>query len=384
MFICDKVKYVGVNDRETDLFEGQYKIPEGISYNSYVVSGEKIAVTDGVDEKFSGEWLKNVENALNGKSPDYLVILHMEPDHSASVADFIKKYPGAIVVSNSKTFAMAENFFGKNFAPDRLEVKDGDSLDLGGITLKFVFAPMVHWPEVMFAYCPEEKILFSADAFGRFGDLNSESPWADEARRYYIGIVGKYGVQVQNALKKAAGLNIEKICPLHGEILSGNLAYYITLYNIWSSYAAETDGTMIAYTSVYGHTKVAVGLLAEELRAKGEFVALYDLARTDRSLAVAEAFRYGKLVLATTTYNGDVFPQMRDFINDIVEHNYQNRTVGFIENGSWAPVAKRKMTEMLSVCKNMTFAESSVKILSAVSEQNKEEIKKLAEEFGAK
>ena len=384
MKITNDITYIGVNDRVIDLFEGQYRVENGMAYNSYLIKDDKIAVMDTVDAHFTHEWLDNLEKALDGQKPDYLIIQHMEPDHSASVADFIKKYPGAIVVSNSKTFAMAENFFGKTFAPDRLEVKDGDSLDLGGITLKFVFAPMVHWPEVMFAYCPEEKILFSADAFGRFGDLNSESPWADEARRYYIGIVGKYGVQVQNALKKAAGLNIEKICPLHGEILSENLAYYISLYNIWSSYAVETDGTMIAYTSVYGHTKVAVELLAEELRAKGEFVALYDLARTDRSLAVAEAFRYGKLVLATTTYNGDVFPQMRDFINDIVEHNYQNRTVGFIENGSWAPVAKRKMTEMLSVCKNMTFAESSVKILSAVSEQNKEEIKKLAEEFGAK
>lgn len=384
MYIADGVEYVGVNDRKTDLFEGQYKIPNGISYNSYVVIGEKIAVMDSVDRDFGEEWLNNIENALQGRTPDYLVVLHMEPDHSANIAAFLDKYPETTVVSNSKVFAMAENFFGKTVAPKRLEVKESDVLDLGGKTLKFVFAPMVHWPEVMFAYEAEDKILFSADAFGKFGDLNANEPWDDEARRYYIGIVGKFGVQVQTVLKKAAGLNIEKICPLHGEVLSGNLAHYISLYNIWSSYAVESEGTLICYTSVYGHTKIAAELLAEELEANGEKVAIYDLARTDESLALAEAFRYGKLVLATTTYNGEVFPAMREFINELIGHNYQNRKVGFIENGSWAPVAKKKMTDMLSVCKNITFAEASVKIISAVNEQNKEEIKKLAEEFGAK
>lgn len=384
MYIADGIKYVGVNDRKIDLFEGQYKIPNGISYNSYVVIGEKIAVMDSVDRNFCEEWFNNIENALQGRTPDYLVVLHMEPDHSANIAAFLDKYPETTVVSNSKVFAMAENFFGKAVAPKRLEVKEGDVLDLGGKTFKFVFAPMVHWPEVMFAYEAEDKILFSADAFGKFGDLNTNEPWDDEARRYYIGIVGKFGVQVQAVLKKAAGLNIEKICPLHGEVLSENLAHYISLYNIWSSYAVESEGTLICYTSVYGHTKIAAELLAKELEALGEKVAIYDLARTDGSLALAEAFRYGKLILATTTYNGEVFSAMREFINELIGHNYQNRKVGFIENGSWASVAKKKMTDMLSVCKNITFAEASVKILSAVNEQNKEEIKKLAEEFGAK
>ena len=384
MKITQDVRYIGVSDRNLDLFEGQYKVPDGMAYNSYVILDEKIAVFDTVDKKFGDEWLDNLKNELNGRTPDYLVVLHMEPDHSANIAKFAGVYKDAKIVSSAAAFRMMKAYFGDEFTDRRIVVKEGDKLNLGKHELTFVGAPMVHWPEVIVAYESSEKLLFSADAFGKFGAFDVKADWACEARRYYFGIVGKYGVQVQNALKKAAGLNIEKICPLHGEILSGNLSYYISLYNIWSSYAAETDGTMIAYTSVYGHTKVAVELLAEELRAKGEFVALYDLARTERSLAVAEAFRYGKLVLATTTYNGDVFPQMRDFINDIVEHNYQNRTVGFIENGSWAPVAKRKMTEMLSVCKNMTFAESSVKILSAVSEQNKEEIKKLAEELGVK
>ena len=384
MYIADGVKYVGVNDRKTDLFEGQYKIPNGISYNSYVVIGEKIAVMDSVDQSFGEEWLNNIENALQGRTPDYLAVLHAEPDHSANIAAFLDKYPEATVVSNSKVFAIAENFFGKAFAPKRLEVKEGDVLDLGGKTLKFISAPMVHWPEVMFAYEAEDKILFSADAFGKFGDLNSNEPWDDEARRYYIGIVGKYGVQVQAALKKVSGLNIEKICPLHGEILSSNLSEYISLYNIWSSYAVESEGTLICYTSVYGHTKIAAELLAKELETKGEKVAICDLARTDESLALAEAFRYGKLVLATTTYNGEVFPAMREFINELIGHNYQNRKIGFIENGSWAPVAKKKMMDMLSACKNITFAEASVKIISAVNEQNKEEIKKLAEELGAK
>ena len=384
MFITDTVKYAGVNDRKIDLFEGQYKVPEGVSYNSYVVFGEKIAVIDTVDKSFGDEWLNNLGGILGGKTPDYFVVLHMEPDHSANIAKFSEKYPSAKVVSNSKSFAMMENFFGKGVAPDRVEVKEGDELDLGGRTLKFVFAPMVHWPEVMFAYDSADKILFSADAFGKFGDLNSEKKWDDEAARYYFGIVGKYGVQVQSVLKKAAALDIKIICPLHGEVLSENLAHYISLYNIWSSYEAEKSGVVICYTSVYGNTKAAAELLAEELKKKGVTVVIYDLSRADSSLALAEAFRFDRLVLATTTYNGEIFPAMREFINDLVGHNFQNKKVGIIENGSWAPVVKRKAEEALSACKNVLFAESSVKILSAMSEQNKSEIKKLAEEIGNK
>ena len=384
MFITDTVKYAGVNDRKIDLFEGQYKVPEGVSYNSYVVFGEKIAVIDTVDKSFGNEWLNNLDGILGDKTPDYLVVLHMEPDHSANIAKFSEKYPSAKVVSNSKSFAMMENFFGKGVAPDRVEVKEGDELDLGGRTLKFVFAPMVHWPEVMFAYDSADKILFSADAFGKFGDLNSEKKWDDEAARYYFGIVGKYGVQVQSVLKKAAALDIKIICPLHGEVLSENLAHYISLYNIWSSYEAEKGGVVICYTSVYGNTKAAAELLAEELKKKGVTVVIYDLSRADSSLALAEAFRFDRLVLATTTYNGEIFPAMREFINDLVGHNFQNKKVGIIENGSWAPVVKRKAEEALSACKNVSFAESSVKILSAMNEQNKSEIKKLAEEIGNK
>lgn len=384
MFITDTVKYAGVNDRKIDLFEGQYKVPEGVSYNSYVVFGEKIAVIDTVDKSFGDEWLNNLGVILDDKAPDYLVVLHIEPDHSANIAKFSEKYPSAKVVSNSKSFAMMENFFGKGVAPDRVEVKEGDELDLGGRTLKFVFAPMVHWPEVMFAYDNADKILFSADAFGKFGDLNSEKKWDDEAARYYFGIVGKYGVQVQSVLKKAAALDIKTICPLHGEVLSENLSHYISLYNIWSSYAAEKSGVVICYTSVYGNTKAAAELLAEELKEKGVTIAIYDLSRADSSLALADAFRFDRLVLATTTYNGEIFPAMREFINDLVGHNFQNKKVGIIENGSWAPVVKRKAEEALSACKNVSFAESSVKILSAMSEQNKSEIKKLAEEIGNK
>lgn len=384
MFITDTVKYAGINDRKIDLFEGQYKVPEGVSYNSYVVFGEKIAVIDTVDKSFGEEWLNNLNGILGDKTPDYLVVLHMEPDHSANIAKFSGKYPSAKVVSNSKSFAMMENFFGKGVAPDRVEVKEGDELDLGGRTLKFVFAPMVHWPEVMFAYDSADKILFSADAFGKFGDLNSEKKWDDEAARYYFGIVGKYGVQVQSVLKKAAALDIKIICPLHGEVLSENLSHYISLYNIWSSYAAEKSGVVICYTSVYGNTRAAAELLAEELKEKGVTLAIYDLSRADSSLALAEAFRFDRLVLASTTYNGEIFPAMREFINDLVGHNFQNKKVGIIENGSWAPVVKRKAEEALSACKNVSFAESSVKILSAMSEQNKSEIKKLAEELGNK
>ncbi len=382
MFISDTVFYAGVNDRKVDLFEGQYPVPNGISYNSYIIKGEKVAVMDSVDKNFGEEWLKNIEKVLGDKAPDYLVVLHMEPDHSANIKAFLEKYPDAVVVSSAKAFAMMENYFGKEIAKNRLEVKDGEKLDLGGRSLNFVAAPMVHWPEVMVAYDDKDKILFSADAFGKFGDLDSDEPWDDEARRYYIGIVGKYGTQAQSLLKKAAALDIAKICPLHGEVLDKDLAHYISLYNIWSSYAVEKEGVVIAYASVYGNTAGAAKLLKEKLEAKGVCVALYDLARADRSLVLAEAFRYGKLVLASTTYNGDVFPFMRYFIGDLAEHNYQNRTVAFIENGTWAPMAKKKMADMLAGCKNLTFAENSVKIISAVNEQNINEIENLAEELG--
>lgn len=382
MFISDTVFYAGVNDRKVDLFEGQYPVPNGISYNSYIIKGEKVAVMDSVDKNFGEEWLENIEKVLGDKAPDYLVVLHMEPDHSANIKAFLEKYPDAVVVSSAKAFAMMENYFGKEIAKNRLEVKDGEKLDLGGRSLTFVAAPMVHWPEVMVAYDDKDKILFSADAFGKFGDLDSDEPWDDEARRYYIGIVGKYGAQAQSLLKKAAALDIAKICPLHGEVLDKDLAHYVSLYNIWSSYAVEKEGVVIAYASVYGNTAGAAKFLKEKLEAKGVCVALYDLARADRSLVLAEAFRYGKLVLASTTYNGDVFPFMRYFIGDLAEHNYQNRTVAFIENGSWAPMAKKKMADMLAGCKNLTFAENSVKIISAVNEQNINEIENLAEELG--
>lgn len=382
MFISDTVFYAGVNDRKVNLFEGQYPVPNGISYNSYIIKGEKVAVMDSVDKIFGEEWLENIEKVLGDKAPDYLVVLHMEPDHSANIKTFLEKYPDAVVVSSAKAFAMMENYFGKEIAKNRLEVKDGEKLDLGGRILTFVAAPMVHWPEVMVAYDDKDKILFSADAFGKFGDLDSDEPWDDEARRYYIGIVGKYGTQAQSLLKKAAALDIAKICPLHGEVLDKDLAHYISLYNIWSSYAVEKEGVVIAYASVYGNTAGAAKLLKEKLEAKGVCVALYDLARVDRSLVLAEAFRYGKLVLASTTYNGDVFPFMRYFIGDLAEHNYQNRTVAFIENGTWAPMAKKKMADMLAGCKNLTFAENSVKIISAVNEQNINEIENLAEELG--
>ena len=382
MFISDTVFYAGVNDRKVDLFEGQYPVPNGISYNSYIIKGEKVAVMDSVDKNFGEEWLENIGKVLGDKAPDYLVVLHMEPDHSANIKAFLEKYPDAVVVSSAKAFAMMENYFGKEIAKNRLEVKDGEKLDLGGRSLTFVAAPMVHWPEVMVAYDDKDKILFSADAFGKFGDLDSDEPWDDEARRYYIGIVGKYGTQAQSLLKKAAALDIAKICPLHGEVLDKDLAHYVSLYNIWSSYAVEKEGVVIAYASVYGNTAGAAKLLKEKLEAKGVCVALYDLARADRSLVLAEAFRYGKLVLASTTYNGDVFPFMRYFIGDLAEHNYQNRTVAFIENGTWAPMAKKKMADMLAGCKNLTFAENSVKIISAVNEQNINEIENLAEELG--
>ncbi len=353
-----------------------------MAYNSYIILDEKITVMDSVDAKFTDQWLKNIKNALGGKRPDYLVVQHMEPDHSANIVSFLNAYPEAVVVSTDKAFKMMEQFFGTDFSNRRIVVKEGDTLELGEHTLKFIMAPMVHWPEVMVSYEETEKILFSADAFGKFGALDTEEDWVCEARRYYIGIVGKYGVQVQSLLKKAADLDIKKICPLHGPVLSENLEYYLNLYNTWSSYIPEEEGVTIAYTSVYGNTKKAVELLAEELKKNGcHKVVVNDLAREDMAEIVENAFRYSKLVLATTTYNADIFPFMKEFINHLTERSFQNRTVAFIENGSWAPMATKIMQGMLEKSKNLTFAENTVKILSAVNEENRVQIKALAEEL---
>lgn len=384
MKISDNVKYIGVFDTETDLFEGQYKIPDGISYNSYVIIDEKIAVLDTVDRNFGDEWLKNLSAVLGDKKPDYLVVHHMEPDHSANIARFMNVYPEATIVSSAAAFRMMQNFFGTAFENRRLLVGENDELSLGKHTLKFIAAPMVHWPEVIMSYEVSEKILFSADGFGRFGSTDEKDDWADEARRYYIGIVGKYGVQVQAVLKKAAALEISKICPLHGPALTKNIGEYVKLYDIWSSYAVETDGTVIAYASVYGNTEKAAKLLAEKLESKGEKVEIYDLARTDVSEAVAAAFRYGKLVLASITYNTDVFPYMKEFINHLTERDFKNRTVAFIENGSWAPTAAKTMRTMLEKCKNLAFAETTVKITSALNESSETQIEKLADELVTK
>lgn len=384
MKISDNVKYIGVFDTETDLFEGQYKIPDGISYNSYVIIDEKIAVLDTVDKNFGDEWLKNLSAVLGDKKPDYLVVHHMEPDHSANIARFMDVYPEATIVSSAAAFRMMQNFFGTAFENRRLLVGENDELLLGKHTLKFIAAPMVHWPEVIMSYEVSEKILFSADGFGRFGSTDEKDDWADEARRYYIGIVGKYGVQVQAVLKKAATLEIAKICPLHGPVLTKNIGEYVKLYDIWSSYAVETDGTVIAYASVYGNTEKAAKLLAEKLESKGEKVEIYDLARTDVSEAVASAFRYGKLVLASITYNTDVFPYMKEFINHLTERDFKNRTVAFIENGSWAPTAAKTMRTMLEKCKNLVFAETTVKITSALNESSETQIEKLADELVTK
>ncbi len=384
MKISDNVKYIGVFDTETDLFEGQYKIPDGISYNSYVIIDEKIAVLDTVDKNFGDEWLKNLSAVLGDKKPDYLVVHHMEPDHSANIACFMNVYPEATIVSSAAAFRMMQNFFSTAFENRRLLVGENDELSLGKHTLKFIAAPMVHWPEVIMSYEVSEKILFSADGFGRFGSTDEKDDWADEARRYYIGIVGKYGVQVQAVLKKAATLEIAKICPLHGPVLTKNIGEYVKLYDIWSSYAVETDGTVIAYASVYGNTEKAAKLLAENLESKGEKVEIYDLARTDISKAVAAAFRYGKLVLASITYNTDVFPYMKDFINHLTERDFKNRTVAFIENGSWAPTAAKTMRTMLEKCKNLVFAETTVKITSALNESSETQIEKLADELVTK
>ena len=382
MKITNDIRYVGVNDHQVDLFEGQYVVPNGMAYNSYVILDEKIAVMDTVDQHFGQEWLANIEKVLEGRKPDYLIVQHMEPDHSANVANFLAVYPEATVVASKQAFVMIKQFFGTDYADRRIVVGEGDTLSLGKHTLTFVTAPMVHWPEVIVTYDSYDKVLFSADGFGKFGALDVEEDWACEARRYYIGIVGKYGPQVQALLKKAATLDIATLCPLHGPILTENLGYYINLYDIWSSYRPEEEGVVIAYTSVYGHTKEAVELLAQELEKQGcPKVSVTDLARDDMAEAVEDAFRYSKLVLATTTYNADIFPFMKEFIHHLTERNYQNRTVAFVENGSWAPTAAKVMAKMLEGSKNLTIAENSVRILSAVNEQNREQIKALAAEL---
>ena len=382
MKISNSIKYVGVNDHDIDLFEGQYIVPNGMAYNSYVILDEKIAVMDTVDVNFVDKWLDNVEKATDGKAPDFLVVHHMEPDHSAGIKRFIEKYPNAQIVSSSKAFVMMKNFFGISFEDKQIMVGECSTLNLGTRNLTFITAPMVHWPEVIVSYDDVDKVLFSADAFGKFGALDVEEDWACQARRYYFGIVGKYGAQVQLLLKKASGLDIKTICPLHGPILTENLDYYLNLYDVWSSYRPENEGVLIAYTSVYGNTKKAVELLEKELLENGvQKVAVADLARDDMAEAVEDAFRYSKLVLATTTYNGDVFPFMREFINHLVERNYSSRTVAFIENGSWAPMATKVMNTMLEKSKKLTYAENSVKIMSALSEDNIEQIKALAKEL---
>ena len=382
MKISQDIHYIGVNDHQVDLFEGQYIVPNGMAYNSYVIMDEKIAVMDTVDINFTHEWLDNLDDVLNGKNPDYLIVQHMEPDHSANILNFIKTYPDATIVANAKTFVMMNQFFDLDSSVKKLEVKNGETLSLGQHDLTFVFAPMVHWPEVMVTYDSKDKVLFSADGFGKFGANDVEEDWACEARRYYIGIVGKYGAQVQALLKKAAALDIKIICPLHGPVLTENLGYYLNLYNIWSSYSVESEGVVIAYTSVYGNTKKAVELLAEKLKEKGcPKVSIHDLARDDIAEAVEDAFRYGKLVLATTTYNADVFPFMKEFINHLTERNFQNRTVALIENGSWAPLANKTMKEMLSGCKNITFTNNSITIKSAVKNDTIEDIDKLSDEL---
>ena len=379
MNITNDVRYVGVNDYEIDLFEGQYDVPNGMAYNSYVILDEKTAVMDTVDRRFSAQWLQNIADTLNGQSPDYLIVQHMEPDHSGSITDFLDAYPNATVVSSAKAFTMMQNFFGEDYVNRRIVVGEGDTLTLGKHTLTFVTAPMVHWPEVIVTYDSYDKVLFSADGFGKFGALDADEDWACEARRYYIGIVGKYGPQVQALLKKAAGLDIAIICPLHGPILTENLGYYVNLYDIWSSYRPESEGVVIAYTSVYGNTKKAVELLAEKLEKKGCKVVVNDLARCDMAEAVEDAFRYDRLVLATTTYNGDIFPYMKEFIHHLTERNYQNRTVALMENGSWAPVAAKVMTKMLESSKNLTFTDTTVKILSALNADSAAQLEELAQ-----
>ena len=380
--VTDTIRYIGVNDHQIDLFEGQYPVPNGMAYNSYVILDQKIAVMDTVDINFTQEWLRNLETELGGRKPDYLVIQHMEPDHSASIRHFLEAYPDTTVVATAKAFAMISQFFDLDLADHALTAENGATLSLGAHELNFIFAPMVHWPEVMMTYDSTDKVLFSADAFGKFGALDVEEDWDCEARRYYIGIVGKYGAQVQNVLKKAAGLDIQTICPLHGPVLKDNLAHYIEKYNIWSSYAVESEGVMIAYTSVYGHTKAAAFLLADKLKENGcPKVVVCDLARDEMTEAVEDAFRYGKLVLATTTYNADIFPFMKQFIDHLTERNYQNRTIGLIENGSWAPLAVKIMKGMFEKSKNITWLESNVTIKSALNDDSRIQIEAMAKEL---
>ncbi|MGN1320397.1 MAG: flavin reductase [Acutalibacteraceae bacterium] len=382
MNITNDIKYIGVNDHKIDLFEGQYTVPNGMAYNSYAIIDEKVAVMDTVDKNFTHEWLDNLASALGDRKPDYLIVQHMEPDHSANILNFMNTYTNAVIVSSNKAFTMMKNFFGTDFADRRIIVGEGDMLSLGQHNLTFVAAPMVHWPEVIVTYDSFDKVLFSADGFGKFGALDADEDWACEARRYYIGIVGKYGSQVQALLKKASALDIEIICPLHGPVLKENLGYYINLYNIWSSYGVESDGIVIAYTSVYGNTKKAVEILAERLKANGcPKVVVNDLARCDMAEAVEDAFRYGKIVLATTTYNADIFPFMKEFINHLTERNFSNKKVAFIENGSWAPLAAKTMKDMLQNCKNLTFAENSVKILSSLNDESSNRLEALAQEL---
>lgn len=382
MFITDDIRYVGVNDHNIDLFEGQYVVENGMAYNSYVIMDEQIAVMDTVDGNFTDEWLKNISDVIGDRKPSYLIVQHMEPDHSANVANFLDLYKDAKVVATAKAFVMMKQFFGTDYPERQIVVKEGDTLSLGTHILTFVLAPMVHWPEVMVTYDSKDKVLFSADAFGKFGALDVEEDWACEARRYYFGIVGKYGVQAQALLKKAAGLDIQTICALHGPILKENLGYYLDLYNTWSSYGVESEGVVIAYTSVYGNTKKAVELLADKLTALGcPKVTVTDLARDDMAEAVEDAFRYGKLVLATTTYNGDIFPFMKTFIEHLTERGYRNRTIGLIENGSWAPTAAKTMLKMFEGSKNLTFTDTTVTIKSAVNTENEAQIAALAEEL---
>lgn len=382
MNITNDIKYIGVNDHKIDLFEGQYTVPNGMAYNSYAIIDEKVAVMDTVDKNFTHEWLDNLASALGDREPDYLIVQHMEPDHSANILNFMNTYTNAVIVSSSKAFTMMKNFFGTDFSDRRIVVGEGDTLSLGQHNLTFVTAPMVHWPEVIVTYDSTDKVLFSADGFGKFGALDADEDWACEARRYYIGIVGKYGSQVQALLKKASALDIEIICPLHGPVLKENLGYYLNLYNIWSSYGVESEGIVIAYTSVYGNTKKAVEILAERLKANGcPKVVVNNLARCDMAEAVEDAFRYGKIVLATTTYNADIFPFMKEFINHLTERNFSNKKVAFIENGSWAPLAAKTMKDMLQNCKNLTFAENSVKILSSLNDESSNRLEALAQEL---
>ena len=379
IIITNDIKYVGVNDRKIDLFEGHYHVPNGMAYNSYIIIDEKTAIMDSVEQNFGSEWLSNIEKVLGSRKPDYLVVQHMEPDHSANIITFADKYPDAKIVSSAKAFAMMKNYFGTDFAVRQVVVGEGGELNLGKHVLKFVAAPMVHWPEVIMTYDTTDKVLFSADAFGKFGALDADEPWADEARRYYIGIVGKYGMQVQAVLKKAAALDIKMICPLHGPILTDTIPACLDLYQKWSSYTAECDDILIAYTSVYGHTKAAAELIAQTLKAKGSKVIIHDLARTDMSLAVADAFKCGKIVLATTTYNMDIFPYMKELINCLTERSFQNKIIGVIENGSWAPAAAKKIKSMLETSKNLTFAEPTVTITSAINDSTKAQLVALAD-----